>query len=87
MFLIILGLHPQFWLSAPQTFGISLAIRAMLFCYNIWSRSQSLKTLQSHKGEIGILLLFITSPFSPHPGYVREVIFGKHLRMGAGCQE
>ena len=39
--------------------------------------------LQSHEGEMGILL-FITSLFPPKLLYVNEMTFRKHPRMGGG---
>lgn len=55
------GLHPSSWLGDPQTLGILGVTGATVSC------AQFLKWLQSHEGEIGMLLL-LTSPFMPQLG-------------------
>lgn len=40
-----------------------------------------LKLLQSHNGEMDVLL-FVTNPFQPQLSLVNEMTFGNPLRMG-----
>ena len=46
---------------------------------------QCLKSLQSHKGEKGVLL-FIISSFPAQLGLCKWDDFGKHLQMEVGCR-
>ena len=57
-----------------------------IFCSNNYFSPQFLKSVQSNKGEVDCLVLFLTSPFQHHLNCANKVSVGKALRVGAGHQ-